>query len=398
MIYHNKARLLLAGAAFCVLSGQAYALDGNDLLAKINKALAMQSGGGIVANKVDVSGADVTLTDARFSPAAGEQGIPLGTIRFEGVEEDNGGYTVETVSFDDVNMTEGTTNYTATDISLSDLVVPADPDADSIDAILLYREAHVGSSVISIDGKPIFSVGDTRLTTDIADDSSSIGFGLHADAIKGDLSFVEDAKTKDALQQLGITSLNGTMSMEGSWALEDGTLSLDEYAFDFNDIGRLNIAFSISGYTLDFIKSANETAEAMQANPNKEEAQQAASLAMLGLMQRLTFNSAQVDFADAGITNRALDYAGKQQGTTGEQMAQMLKGMAPLLLAQYNMPELQKMVTAALNTYLDNPGNFIISAEPENPVPFPMIMGAAMGAPNTLPDVLGVTVEANRRR
>jgi hypothetical protein len=28
-------------------------------------------------------------------------------------------------------------------------------------------------------------------------------------------------------------------------------------------------------------------------------------------------------------------------------------------------------------------------------VPFPMIMGAAMGAPNTLPQVLGVKVSAN---
>jgi hypothetical protein len=52
-------------------------------------------------------------------------------------------------------------------------------------------------------------------------------------------------------------------------------------------------------------------------------------------------------------------------------------------------------VSAAVNTYLDKPGSLTISAEPANAVPFPMIMGAAMGAPNTLPNVLGVKVTAN---
>jgi hypothetical protein len=77
-------------------------------------------------------------------------------------------------------------------------------------------------------------------------------------------------------------------------------------------------------------------------------------------------------------------------------MAEMLKGMTPIVLAQYNIPKLQTMVSEAVNTFLDNPGSFTISAQPANPVPFPMIMGAAMGAPNTLPEVLGVTVEANQ--
>jgi hypothetical protein len=53
------------------------------------------------------------------------------------------------------------------------------------------------------------------------------------------------------------------------------------------------------------------------------------------------------------------------------------------------------MVSAAINAYIDNPKNLSITAEPEKPVPFPMIMGAAMGAPNTLPKMLGVTVTAN---
>jgi hypothetical protein len=233
------------------------------------------------------------------------------------------------------------------------------------------------------------------MTSEVADDNASVGFDVKVNGIKADLSMIEDPAAKDSLQQLNLTNIDGKISMVGNWELGPGTIAVEEYALDFANIGKLDMAFSVSGYTLDFIRSANETAKAMEANANKEEAQQAANLAMLGLLQRLTFNSAQIRFDDAGITKRALDYVGKQQGTSGEQMAQMLKAMTPMVLSQYNIPELQNMLSAAVNTYLDKPESLTFTAQPQKGVPFPMIMGAAMGAPNTLPTVLGVKVKAN---
>ncbi|MCJ9752250.1 hypothetical protein MOV61_16140 [Neorhizobium sp. BETTINA12A] len=395
MQYSTKARLLLAGAALSTFAGPAFALDGNDLVAKINGALSIQGGAGFSAEKATVSGSNVTLANAKLLVQAGKQSLPLGTVKFEGVEENNGGYTVEKVTFDNVNTSQDKTVFTASDIAISGLTVPGNPSGDGLDAIMLYDEAHIGKMTAAVDGKQAFSVDGMNLTTEVADDSSSVGFDLQINGVKSDLSLVDDAQAKDTLQQLGVTSIDGKVNMTGSWTLADGNLEIDEYAIDFAKVGKLNLAFSVSGYTLDFIKSANETAKAMEANPNKEEAQQAAGLAMLGLMQRLTFNSAEIRFEDAGITKKALDYAGKSQGTTGEAMAQMLKGMTPMMLAQYNVPELQNMVSAAVNTYLDKPGSFTITAEPADAVPFPMIMGAAMGAPNTLPNVLGVKVTAN---
>src|SRR5690606_16067531 len=214
--------------------------------------------------------------------------------------------------------------------------------------------------------------------------------------IKSDLSTVEDAKSRDTLQSLGLTSIDGNMTLSGRWDAEDGLVDIEEYTLDFSNVGKLAFAFSFSGYTMDFVKSARQTATAMEGASQASKG--AAGLAMLGLMQRLTFNSAESSFDDAGITSRALAHAGKEQGVSADAMAQMVKAMTPLMLAQYNMPKLQNMVSQAINVYLDNPGNLVITAKPEAPVPFPMIMGAAMGAPNTLPDVLGVTVEANTPR
>lgn len=389
-----KARPLLAGVALSVLAGPAFALDGNDLLAKINKALVIQ-GGGLEAQSVDVSGSKVTLKGTSFTLNGNPQRLSIGTVTLDGVEEKDGGYSIEKVAFPNVNVSEDNSTVSMSDITMSGVSVPADTASGGFDSFLLYDEAHAGPMSVSVGGKNVFTIGETTVTTALTDDDSGIDFDANLKDISADLSVIEDPKSREAVSELGLTSLNGKITMSGSWTQNDGTIDVKEYSLDFDKVGRLNLAFSLSGYTPDFIRSAQETAKAMQANPNKEEAQQAANLAMLGLLQRLTFNSAQIRFEDDGITKRALDYSGKQQGTSGEQMAQMLKAMTPLVLAQYNIPELQNMLSSAVNTFLDKPGSLTVDAEPANPVPLPMIMGAAMGAPNTLPNVLGVKVSAN---
>jgi len=396
MSYAGTMRALAAGGALMMMAGPAFSLDGADLVAKLNAAMGMP-GAPLAAQTIDVRGSTVTLRGATYKPVEADPAITLGDITLEGVEEDNGGYFIETVAFPDVTATEDKTTVTISDISMSGVTVPATATGDSLDTVLLYEEASTGPMKVTVDGKTVFSVASSSSATDVAEDQSAVGFAIEVDGIEADLSTVEDAKSREALQSLGMTKLSGTMSLSGSWQAEEGVVDLEEYVFDFANVGKLSMALSFSGYTMDFVRAAQQASQAMEANAGKE-AQDAASLAMLGLMQRLTFNSAEISFQDAGITSRALDYAGKEQGVSGENMAQMLKAMTPMMLAQYNVPKLQNMVTEAVNTYLDNPGNLTISAEPENPVPFPMIMGAAMGAPNTLPDVLGVTVEANRRQ
>lgn len=395
MRYSSTIRLLAAGTTIIALGTPAFALDGNDLVKKLNSALYMQQGTGIVPGSVEINGSNITLRNSRFEAGTGKGSLPLGTIEMEGVEEDAGGYTIDSVTFENVAFEQDYTEITASDIVMGGVKVPAETTGNSLNSVLLYDEASTGSMEIKVKGKSVASIGSTKLTTEISEDDKKVDFDLQVADIKADLATIEAPSTKQTVIDLGLSSLNGKISMTGSWDLEPGTLAIEEYAFDFANIGRLDLAFSLSGYTLDFVRSANETAKAMEANPNKQEAEQAANLAMLGLMQRLTFNSAMIRFADDGITERALDVVAKQQGTTGDQLAQMVKAMTPMVLAQYNIPELQNALSQAVNTYLDNPGSLTITAQPQNPVPFPMILGAGMGAPNTLPEVLGVTVKAN---
>ncbi|KQV82024.1 hypothetical protein [Rhizobium sp. Root1220] len=394
MTFYRTTRLMLSGVAFLSLAGSAFALDGQDLLKKINAAYTLQ-GGTIVADGVDVDGTTVTLKAASFKPNSGAA-LAIGDITLTGVEEDeDGGYYVEEAAFPDVNTTNDGATLTVTDLALGGISIPADPKGEGLDAMLLYESAHSGPLKVVKDGAELFSLGGGDVNLTLREDESGFDFDGAFKSLKADLSKVADPQSKEAIDKLALQHVNGDINMKGAWDLTPGTVDISEFAFDFSNIGKLNLAFKISGYTMPFVKSLQEAAKQAEANQNKEEAQQALGLSMLGLLQQLSFEGAQIRFDDASITKRALDYAGSQQNMSGKQMADTLKAMAPIMLSQLNIPELQNALAAAVSTFLDDPKSLTVNAAPAKPVPFPMIMGAAMGAPNTLPQVLGVKVSAN---
>lgn len=398
MTVTRSTRLLLASAIMAIAGTPAFALDGNDLLRKLTAAANLQPGN-LEVSGVDVSGSTVTLKGLTIGEGDPARRVTVGDVTLQGVaEETDGSYTIEKAVFPDINVTEDKTVITASDMYLSGIIVPAAPGGTSLDSMFFYEEAHSGPMKIAVDGRQLAAINEISATMERTEDDSGLSFDAKFDGISADLSTVEDPKTREAIDSLGLQTITGTMTMKGSWEAEPGTVDVEEYAIDFDKVGRLTMAASVSGYTPAFIKSMQETTRTMETN-NKvgdDAAQQAQMLALFGLLQQLSFNNAKVSFTDAGITKRGLSYAGKQQGVNGDQMANMLKGMVPLVVAQWNIPTLQNSLSAALNSFLDNPKSFSITAAPPSPVPLPMIIGAAQAAPNTLPDVLGVTVSANQ--
>lgn len=394
MLQNRTLRRMLAGVALSAFATPAFAIDGTDLVNKLNAA-NVASGVVVSYGNIAVDGDTVTIEGAKVTPTGGEA-ADIGDVTLEGVEEDgSGGYTVETVRFPDFKTTEDEVTITASDLQIGGLTIPAKAEADTLDSILMYETASSGPIVVTSKGTQVFSMSGMQANIVRMDNDAGLTFDATLSDIKADLTQVEDAKSKETIEKLGMQTIDGKITMKGSWELASGKLAMDEYALDFNDVGRLDLSFAISGYTMEFIKTMRQAMETSQANPNQEEANAALGMSMMGLLQQLTFDSAAISFADASLTKKVLDVVGAEQGVSGEQMAQSLKGMVPLLIAQLNMPELQNQISQAVNTYLDAPKNIKISAEPASPVPFPMIMGAAMGAPNTIPQVLGVKVTAN---
>ena len=395
MTFYRTTRLMLSSAAILSFAGSAFALDGQDLLKKINAAYSQQGGMVVAADSVDIDGTTVTLKNVSFKPAGGEA-VSIGEVTLSGVEEQDGGsYYIEEAAFPDINSSKDGVTISASDLTLGGISVPAQP-GDSIDAMLFAESAHTGAIKVTKDGMETFSVLESDMNATLREDASGFDFDGAFKSLKADLSQAgDDPASKEAIEKLALQHIQGDISMKGGWDLEPGTVDLSEISFDFTNIGKLNFGFKISGYTLAFIKSMQDAITQSEANPNKEEAQQAFGFAMLGLAQQLNFEGAQIRFEDASITKRALEYAGSKQNVSGQQMANSLKAMTPIILAQLNIPELQNAISAAVSTFLDNPKSLTMKATPDKPVAFPMIIGAAMGAPNTVPQMLGVKVSAN---
>ncbi|OLP59964.1 hypothetical protein BJF93_10255 [Xaviernesmea oryzae] len=388
------AGVLLAGVALIALSGPAFALDGTDMVRKLNAAYS-PSGGSIGYQSIAVDGDTVTLKGASLNPL-NEPPVALGDIAFEGVKEKDGGaYYVETVSFQDVDMAKDETRITARNLAIGGLQIPAIATGNSLDNILFYQTAASGPIEITVKGRQVFSANAMESNVSRKDGDKGLEFDASVTGIKADLATVEDPQSRATISQLGLSQLNGEMSMEGEWEVATGAFSLDDAEIDFDKVGKLSLTLGLSGYTPTFMNAMQQAIKAAEENPNKEQANQALGLSMLGLAQQLTFTTAEIRFDDDSLTKRLLDYFGAQQKVSGKQLAESLKGLAPLMVAQLNIPELQNQISNAVNTYLSDPKSFTISANPDKPVPFPMIAGAAMGAPNSIPTMLGVTVEAN---
>ena len=387
--------ILAASTAIMSFASSAFALDGADVLAKLNAVYALQ-GGKVEAASTAVDGTTVTMTGVTLTlPGAGTPPLNLGDVTLENVEESDEGYSIETASFADFNKTNDGVTVTIADMSVGGIFVPKALEAGTIDSMMMIESGSVGAITAKQGDKTVVSIEGIEATMTRAEDDSKFDFDAKVSGINVDMTAAPDPKAQEAITALGLQALKGEVTMKGAWTLADGKFELSEYAFDFENVGRLDINFSLSGYTLAFIKSMQDAIKASESNPDKAAGQQALGMSMMGLAQQLSYNGAQIRFDDAGITAKALEFAGKQQGVDGKQMADSLKAMMPMMLGQMNMPDLQKQIESAASTYLDDPKSITLSAKPAEPLSAPQIMGAAMANPADLVKTLNVQVTAN---
>jgi hypothetical protein len=383
------AALLLAGTALPAL-----ALDGDAFAGKVNAAYAV-AGASIEYDSANVAGDTVTLTNARLK-SPGAPAMDAGDLVFEGVEETgDGGYSVSRLDVADIDYTKDDTRVTVTGMEMTGLVIPADPGMGSLEDVVFYDGFSTGPVTVTAKGDEVFTMAGTEAKVKKLSGDAGVEFVGSANGLKINTAAIDDPKAKKTFEDLGYKELTGSADVAMSWEMESGRVDMREYAVTLDDVGRLNITLDISGYTMEFVQAMQKAQDAAATNPDPEAAKKTQGLMMLGMLQQLTFSSAEISFEDASLTGRVLDYFGKQQGISGEQMGQAVKGMLPLMLGQLGIPALQQQIAEAANIYVDNPGSLTVSAQPAEPVPFSQIMGVGGSDPRQLVDLLDVKVSAN---
>ncbi|MGE0500287.1 MAG: hypothetical protein AB7I79_01385 [Rhizobiaceae bacterium] len=374
-----------------IAANSAFGQDATAVAERLKAVLANQgitiswtavTGGG---DTVVIEGVSATMTGAPETAA-------VGNVTLSQITEADGGYTVGLVTFPDYSITEDGVTVDATGIQLTGLKLPAEGSADPLSTLMMYETADVGLVSVKMGDKQMFSMESTHFEISPPADGSAMEFSGAAEKFSADLSLVEDPVSKQFIAQHGYETINGYFELAGTWQPTDGRMALSQYDIAVEDAGAIGFTFDLGGYTPDFIKQMQDLQKQMAEGGENS----AAGMAMLGMMQQLTFHSTSIRFDDDSITGKVLEFVAAQQGMKAADIANQAKAVVPFLLAQLNNPEFTTQVTAAVTKYLDDPQSLEVTAEPASPVPFAVVMAGAMsGAPQELIKTLGVTVTAN---
>jgi hypothetical protein len=273
----------------------------------------------------------------------------------------------------------------------------AEGSTDVTAGLMMYSTADVGNVSFKMADKTAFQIEQVHFEVTPPADGAAMEFSGAAEKFSADLTLIEDPQSKPVIEALGYQQITGFLEIEGSWQPTDGRLALSQYDITVDNAGTYGMTFDLGGYTTEFIKQMQEMQKQIAAQPEGADSS-AQGLAMLGLMQQLTFHSASIRFDDDSLTQKVLEFVGQMQGISAQDVANQAKAIVPMGLAQLGNAELTAMVTEAVSKFLDDPQSIEISAEPASPTPFALIMAGAM-APNPvdLVNTLGVKVTANEQ-
>lgn len=371
------------------------AVDANDFANKLVAAYAVQ-GNEISYGSATAEDDQVTITQIVGRMPGKSEGLNFGDFVFNGVVEDgSGGYDIASVTEDDLDWKFGNVRVTFADILYTDVKIPGNPSYGSLDSLLQYATASTGQIIVQIDDRELLSVSKSLITNSINAGRQGLEFGYQVDGFQVNLDSIETSGTKDLINGMGYGKINGNAILSGDWNTQTGKLNLSEYSMTLEDVGRLDVKLAISGLSLKFVEGLQQLSEQMRGKEDDPKSQQAMGIAALGMLQQLSLYHVSLRFDDASLTNRILDAFAKQRGIDREKMIQGLKGTLPFALAALQNAEFQQQVSSAVGAFLDNPESIEIAVEPASPLSFAVITGSAISAPQTLPEVLGLTVKAN---
>lgn len=360
---------------------------------RLKAALAVQ-GVDITWTGVTGDNSSMVLQGVSVKPAAEKEALPIGDVKLEGVTEANGGFDVATITTSAFEHSKDGVTLNLTPFVIHDANIPAEGATGPLGSMMIYKSAELENLTVKVADKTAFSVDGVAVQITPPADGKAMEFSATTEKFNADLTLVDDAKSKEAINALGYQNISGNIEIGGTWQPSDGKMDLSKYDISVENAGTLGMTFGLGGYTVDFVKSMQEMQKKMAAQPEGAD-NSAQGMALLGLLQQLSFNSASVRFDDDLLTGKVLEYVGKQQGMSGKDIANQAKAIVPFGMAQLNNPELTAEVTAAVSKYLDDPKSLEISAEPPAAVPFALIMAGAMSNPLDLPKTLGVHVTAN---
>lgn len=400
--------LLLSGVATAALMGQAMALDAQafvDRIAEVYKPLGYDFAFGAATldgDTITVDGGTVTIVsspDAKLEPMVFDTEVTFSGV----VENADGSYTADSVSIPDIDTdfaTDPVGHLNLSDILVEGFYLPAGNPVPAIGLIQLFESFSTGPLSITRDGEEVVSFDSITsestfnpafASTELTDLTSTFSIN----GISADLTSVaaEDPAAGATIEALGLNTISGDVYLDMDWSMADGHVVVNEFSFDFADVGALDINLDLTGFTPTVL----DQIYAMQASMGGEQTEEQAQAQMMqgmALMQGVNIVSASVRYDDASLAGKLLDFFAAQSGADRASFVEGLKSMLPAMLAESGIPALNDLVVPPVSAFLDDPQSLEVKVAPPSPTSLLVLMAAAAN-PAGLITALGLAVEAN---
>ncbi|WP_346900519.1 hypothetical protein [uncultured Roseibium sp.] len=250
------------------------------------------------------------------------------------------------------------------------------PDAMQIARVFAPRSISYGLENLHVvaPGKGAVTIGraEQSFSTTLAPIPTDISTKTENASIP--VAALNDPKATAFLEAIGLKTLTWSDETRLYWDETTLELTLEKLMIDVQGIGRAEAT----------MKFAN-VPKALFEDPQNQ--------AQIALVSS-AFVGAEISFADAGVTTKAIQKMAQDAGVPEEAFAQALVAQAEAALAPINDPAFTKTVSDAVADFLANPGTFRVVLAPVKPVPVAQIVGSVV-TPQVLPGLLNVQVTSS---
>lgn len=382
--------LRLAGPSLAVLlitGAPAFAADptGNAIADAVIGGMEASGATNITWGSVSGDDDTATITDlkATTAPTDGKTStLTIGSLTLDEASVADGRIEAGAVAATALAIKEdgGSTGITIGQIVGADVAGKVE-DAVSPDLDTTVGEMTASDIVVIAEDGTNIPIETVEITSGDVVDGMPRKMSFAADNIVIDVAKLPDEDTKAQLGRLGYDTVKLSLVLAGGWDADEETLTVEEITIAGDKMGSLSLYASLGGLT-------EEVVNQLKADGNDEQKMQ--------LLQGLLVEELEISFENQSIVNRMIDAQAKDQGTTPDALVGQLSQMLPEMLKMLGNPDFEGKVAAAATAFLKAPQNLTITAAPGQPVPIAQLVGTAMMAPQSLPTVLNVTVEANQ--
>ena len=365
-----------AVTATALLSNPSWAIDADAVARALGTSLAQGREDAVSFADAIARGGQVVIRDLAVDLPGGAGTAKITETVLDAPVE-NGDGSIEAVSLtmtggtiegDDINGTVGSAVMTDVTLLTAETI-----KAGNLDQGILYKTATItGFRIVPNDDFGEVTVEKLEIETNNIVDYQAQGSrgtvtGIRIPAKNAPLGPMSP-------QSLGYEEIILDINWDGARDPETQVATIDTLAVTMRDGGSISISGAFGNVPA--------------VRPKEPEA------SMMYLSQ-MTVQSLKLHYIDDSLAGKILEAAAAKQGTTREQYAQQLAGALPFFLSMLQNPEFQNKVATAVGKFLADPKSLTISVQPDRPVSGAELFGLVQTAPQTLPDVLGASIEAN---